>query len=482
MNTAKKWLLLLPLTLSVSLSSSNVKAEDASQDLTLEAEIVSKFLNTLKSPLLMENEITFAYNSYIPSLKIVDEFDSNNRINKIKILDQIVQEKYIVKNKFGNAAEAYLSISNTLETRELIGANNEAVKFDTAYKSPFKRLVALTSEQVNNYFTIDQVEENYTLTANALGYGVLSEPILAFYADYDAFLWDTSVRRSIENLTFTIDAQGNPLSFSFDKIKKDAFGGLKEQNFVSITPISAINGLTTVTGSMTNEEKEIFNTKLQNFQSLINNGNFTQNILIAPQGYTDGIEYSNFYALQEENRTLPKLALCGLPLVDSHYGETYVGLLSEGNPPEYAVLGISPQADYYNAVNDKKYTELSQMIPQPGSFSADYFTYSKATDEYKFNISDFMYDDYYFSRSILTALFGVMDPCSNITGFYFYNEGGFRFDTLTLKFDDNGILSGSLSFNYFGSDMKSTFSFSNINTTDVKNEESLKTIIDYLFN
>lgn len=464
-------------TLSTLLLTNTPQVNNASfDDVNLTNDITNNLINKLNSTVELNATIQFHYDSYLNGINIVDQFDANNRVNIIKINDYILQESYIKKGNNGEALESYLSISNTVEERN-ITSNGENISFNSMFASPFLLFSKLNNEKINSYFTINENDSSYELVANSLGYGVFSNQLLNFYYDYDPFVWDESVTRSIKDLKLNIDKEGNPINLSFNKIKKDIFGGIKETYTIEINSLSDIKKLTPQPSKLSTERASIFNNKLNNFQNLLNQGNFTQKITIALEGNSSGYTYSNFYALNnDEEREFPPAMLCNLPLYDASYGETYIGIFETSTG--YSTAGISVDKDYSSIISETNSTNINDVIPNVNKISCDYFTYNALKDTYTFDFTNFIYADSYFSGTLLLSLFGIADPATNILGLYI-NNYSYSFNTLTFKFDINGYLSGTLNYNYNNMVLESKFSFANIGTTNLLNEQSVQKPVSY---
>ena len=108
------------LTLSTLLLTNTPQINNASfDDVNLTDDITNNLINKLNSTVELNATIDFHYDSYLNGINIVDQFDANNRVNIIKINDYILQESYIKKGNNGEALESYLSISNTVEERNI---------------------------------------------------------------------------------------------------------------------------------------------------------------------------------------------------------------------------------------------------------------------------------------------------------------------------------------------------------------------------
>ena len=67
--------LLNPITQPVLASDNSIVISD---------EVVSTFKNSFKGNIELSTDLKFLYDSYLPPITIVDQFDDNNRINVIK--------------------------------------------------------------------------------------------------------------------------------------------------------------------------------------------------------------------------------------------------------------------------------------------------------------------------------------------------------------------------------------------------------------
>lgn len=472
-----KFLLLIPaLALIISPISTLVSAND---DLTLSDEVISNFKNKLSSALELRNNITYHYDSPYSTVVVIDQVDDSNRSRSLFINKTLIQEQYLKENKSGKATESYLSISNTVETRDILDEENNNIVFDDEFASPFISLTSLTNSKINSYFEVNREGTNYILKATSLAYGTLSNPILNFYVDYDGLIWDSSVTRSIENLRLTIDENGSPLSLSFDKIKKDIFGGIRETNNVTLTSIDKVSDLAPKSSLLSSDEKNAFQTKMSNFQNLLNQGNFTQNINIAPRGSDQAIAYSNYYELNSNKESSTSEAMiCSLGVEEATYGETFVGIFKVNNT--FQTVGISPDEDYSSIITDTKTNDISQVVPRLNDISADFFTYNKESDIYTFDFNNFVYGDTYFCGTILISLFGIVDPVVHNLGLYIYDESSYYFDSLSIGFDENGYAYGVLTYHYYNITLNSVFNFTDVGSTILSEKEDISKVITYI--
>lgn len=472
----KKTLLLISALLL--LTNIDVNKTFAENDLQLDSSLTTVLTNQLKNGIELNADITFNYDNLFSSLKIIDQIDSTNRSNFILIDNEIVQESYLQATSLGGTVEKYLTISNTIETREVTTSSGEAVSFKSTYGSPFITLSSLNNKKINSYFEITQDNNQYILKANDLGYGILANSLLDFYYDYDSLVWDSSYTRSIENLTLTLNENGLLQNVSFNKIKKDIFGGIKENYNIAISSLTNnVKNLEPLTSSLNDDQKTTFENKMNNFQTLLNNGNFTHSIQISVQ---DNIlsSYSNYYSLNEDSEMHGMI--CSLPLQDSSHGETYISVFNTGGT--YSTVGISPDDDYSGTIKELETLDIKEIIPQVSNISSAFFTYDETNNLYTFDFDNFIYDDTHFSSTLLISLFGAVDPSVHNLGLYTYNGSSYLFDSLSIGFDESNYLKGTLTYSYYGFPLTCSFSFKNVGETNLQEQDDISKVIEYLNN
>ncbi len=471
----KRILFFITPLLMLSLMPSN-KIIIAKDDVNLDSTITSNMIIKLKSAIELNTNIKFNYDSNIKSVNIINQFDNNNRVNLITVNDQIIEESYYSKDLNGNALESYLSVSNTVNQRYKIDGYEQKVTFSSLHTSPFINFVNLDNEKINSYFEVKEENDSFLLKPTSLGYGVLTDALLKFYEDYDNFVWDISLSKNVENLIFTIDKNGNPIKLTFDKVKKDFYGGIKENYIVDIKNLEKVRELKPLDAKMSYEENENLINKISQFQTLINNGNFTQNILVTYQKETL-YNYSNYYALNEDNeRKFPKAMLCSTPLTDPNQGETFLGVFETSSG--LSTLGISVDSDYSSAIHETYSNNILDVIPNFDKISANYFFYEASNNIYKFDLNSFTFSDDLFFDELLQEIFAIGDIGVNNLYLYVYNYG-YSFNYLKIGFDSNGYLYGTLSFNYEGMELLSNFNFTNIGTTDLESIDSISKAVNY---
>lgn len=481
----KKGIIFLLLPIMTLLNVENISVSHAIEDNALNEQITTNFTKELKGNVILSANITFNYQSALKNLQIEDEVDSTHRTNRLIYENSVIQETHIAKkltgdaSEIGNAVENYLSISNTIESRDIVDSSNAGIKFDSYYSSPFTKLSKLTNAQINSYFDISKNGDDFILTANELGYGILSEPLLKFYFDYDSFIWDSSYVRSIEDLVLKLDSEGNLQHIGFTKIKKDIFGGISEAYDIDVrTSTVSEFELKPLKSLMSADQEEIFANKLTAIQELLNQGNFTQNITIRPYGSSSAISYNNYYAL---NDTLLPGMISSFPLEDNSYGETYIGMFKNSDTEKtYNSYGISPDSDYYGSISDLETGEMKKVVPTLSKISADFFTYNEHLNEYSFDFSDFIFDDTHFCSTLLISIFGVVDPSVHNLGLYTYDGSSYYFTNLKFRFNDDNTLSGDLYYNYYGTSYVCTFEFSDFGSTTFQDKADISKVVDYI--
>lgn len=467
--------LLNPITKPVLASDNSIVISD---------EVVSTFKNSFKGNIELSTDLKFLYDSYLPPITIIDQFDDNNRINVIKYNNTTLQEIYLKKELSGYVMEEFLTISNEIEDRYLEDSNGEYIPFNINYGSPFKCFTTLSSNQVNSYFDIEETNNVYVLKANEKAYSIFSNPILNFYADYDYMLWDNSVNEYIENLIIKINKTGVPISFSFDKIKKDIYGAIKENYDVEISLIDKVDTLKPVKSNLDADVKNDFINKMNTFQNKLNEGNFAQNITFTSEALIQDISYTSYYDFDEnKDSSFVDAMICSYPLEETSQGETYVCILNEGTSsnPIYTPYGISPNSKFYQSITSEPYYSLNEFIPALNKISPDFFTYNSRTKLFTFDFSNFIHGDSYFCGELLVSLYGMLDPFIQFLGFYLDNYS-YNFNKLSIGFDELGYPYGTLSYNYSSFVIESSFNFSNVGEVDLVNEDSIETAVSFIRN
>lgn len=468
-------ILLIPCLLGVS---STLVTSASTPEPALPNSVIENLKDCFNEKFKVTTSLIFEYETGLPSLIITDQFDSKNRINVISYKNEVLQEVYISSDENDNVVEQFLTVSNTVENRYVTDSNGNFIKFSSNYSSPFTCFTSLNKTKLDSYFDVEMREDSYILRAKKVGYGVISNLLLNFYADFDSYVWDNTVSEYIENYQLEIDKDGTPLSYSFDKIKKDIYGGIKERYKANLTIIDEVDTLKPHKSNLDSEKASDFNEKMSSFQELLNKGNFTQTITFDSEAFVAPFSYSNYFALNGTSN-MPGSMICSYPLEETTKGETYVCIINEGSTssPSFAAYGLSPSSNYYASLTSENYTSIEEIVPRLGDISSDFFTYSQ--NLYKFNFKTFKSADSYFCGTFLTSLFGISDPFVQYVGFYL-DDYSYNFNSLTIGFDEFGYPYGTLSYNYYSYVITSSFSFSNVGTTDLTECEDIKVPLDYI--
>ena len=467
-----KLFVLAPLAVcSIALGTVQGLANAQANDVELSSAVTSNMSFVLKNPYQLTSSASLSYEDY--KFTVIDQVAEDYRSNSIYYGTYLLQDIRLLRNGTGGTEEEYISLQNEVSSRAILDSDNNPISFDDNYGNPFRNLANLNNSQINSYFTISNKDDGYLLKANDLAYGILNNSFVNFFTDFDGFIWDeASLVHNIEKLEIAIASDGTPTSISFEKIKKDRFGAIKEMFTSTFDTLSEVEHLTPVTPKMDNETSATFKNKLDSFQERINKGNFSQELSL----FDNQLYYVNFYDLDyNEGQIYPNMMLSSCQLYDQSYGMTYVGLLetSEG----YKTYAISPDAGFHSTMSNDTFTSINEVIPNINTISTDLFRYYDGY--YIFDISSFTHADVYFCADILTALFGIVDPAVAFLGLYLSNYS-YQFTSLILTFTETGNLVGGLSYIYESQyQLTTTFSFYNIGTTDLTKEESIKTPIDF---
>jgi len=382
----------------------------------------------------------------------------------------------------GYAVEEYISIENEIVSRSITNTDGEQVEFLGNYNSPFYNLAVKKASEISSYFEISTAETGYFLSLNDAGYDLLEESFNNFFnqftykyvANFDA----KTHRRSIKNVTLSLDADGTPTSMAFNRVESDFYGAVVEGYSSTFVALDSVPELGVVESSLTEEQAEYFDTQIASLnKNAFATGNFTQTTVI-----NDYVPNSDYTALVKEEYTYHnyydasnKIMLSDYEANDSTYGLTYIGTYyyseSYGSDYAYTILGISPEQGFYGALSTSypAFDSVSEFAPTL-SVSHAFFSYSESDSKktYTFDISSFNYDDYYFSLDLLESVLGQTDPCVIIGSFVADSSYNFDFQSLVYEFDADGNLSITLNYNgYYGYACSFVTTFSDIGTTDI---------------
>lgn len=451
----------------------------SNDDISISNDKALNFVGSFNGKIKLSTNIEFKYDNYLPSIQLIDQFDKTTRTNKVLFNGYTLQETYVSKLADGSAVQQYISVSNTVEQSPLTDSNGKALDFDDLFGSPFERLSKLNAEQVNSYFVIKETNSGgYEFSATDFAYGILNNSLLDFFSDYDSYYWDLSVNEKIENLVFITDAEGNPTKLTFNKIKKDKFGGIRENYTISIETIEELELLSPVQSKLSQTEQENFETKMSSFQEKLNKGNFTQNISITSQLLIEDISYSNYYSLDTNyNYQFIESMICSYAMEEATYGRTFVTLLMTQNG--FSPFGISPDSTFYGNMSSDSYQTIEEVVPRISDISANFFTYNEKTNLYTFDFNSFLYGDNYFCGTILVSLYGIMDPAVQNLGLYI-DDYSYTFDSLVIGFDENGYPYGTLNYKVYGYPVASSFTFSDVGTTNLLENKEIEEVVNFI--
>ena len=468
-----KLLLITPLLLGgVSGQATTNYAASNSTDIEISSAVSSNTSLFLKSNYQITTN--FKVDGELPVV-IVDQIGPENRTSRLYYQGYLISEQSVAKSATGGTTGEYINIQNEVHSREFLTEDGEPILYDIQYGNPLKNLANLSNSQLNSYFDIEKIDSNYILTANDLAYGVLTKNMINFFDVLSSYVYDLDTKtEEIQDLVITLNEYGEPTDMTFTKVTKDRFGAVKNDFKCVIESISELNTLTPVKAQLTEEEALEFETKLSSFQALIDKGNFTQNFSI----YNGQHSYSNYYQINEDTESIfGRVMFSDMPLIDQHYGQTYVGLLDTGAGLQQ--FAVSPEANFSGTMSDTIYPDIAEILPQFTAISSDFFF--KDGDSYIFDIEAFLHADVNFCADLLTALMSFVDPGTSVAGVYI-NNYTYTFAGLILSFDKDNILSGKLAY-YIDSYLLATeFSFTNIGTTDITQVESLQPVVQYLLN
>lgn len=467
-----KLLLITPLLLGgvSGQATTNYAAEPT--DIEISSVVTSNTALFLKNNYQITTN--FKVDGQLPVI-VVDQIGPENRTSRLYYQGYLISEQSIAKSATGGTTGEYINIQNEVHSRELLNEDGQQILYDIQYGNPLKNLANLSNSQLNSYFTIDKVDSNYVLKANDLAYGVLTKNMINFFEDLSSYIYDLDTKtEEIQDLVITLNEYGEPTDMAFTKVTKDRFGAVKNDFKCTIESISELKTLSPVKAQLTEAEAEELNTKLSNFQELIAKGNFTQNFSI----YNGQHSYSNYYQLNEDTESVfGRVMFSDMPLIDQHYGSTFVGLLDTG--AGFQQFAVSPEANFSGTMSDTVYSDISEVLPQFTAISSDFFY--KEGESYIFDIESFLHADVHFCADILTILMSFVDPGTAVAGIYIDNYS-YTFSKLEFNFDSDGILSGTLAY-YIDTYLLATeFSFTNIGTTDITKVPSLEPVVHYLLN
>lgn len=474
-------LALLGTTAGLQLNAQNAN-EKAVQ---ISSTLVSKLNTFFAGKVQLSSTFTFVNDAEnnLP-IRFVDQVDENNRVQYLYANlgegEQLIVESYLTKDALGYAKQKYLTLENEVYDRELQDSNGKPVLYDDYFANPFRFIKKLTVDQYNKYFAYAENGTTFVLEANDYAYGLITNDFINFYTDYDTYIWDSaSLEYYLDDFKITGTTDGDVTNISFIKVKKDKFGGLQTSYNIEVDGLEQLATLNPVQASMDTQYLEEFTSKLESFQEKLNIGNFTETFTFdfyVGTPYENQMIYSNYYSLDDTNEY--PMMISDLALNAGEQGLTYTAATINYNN-EYVQIGISPETEYIDVMNQNTYSSIEEIVPLMNTISGDFFTYSDGI--YKFDISSFLHADFYFAVDILYAICGECDNAFTLLGIY-QNNNDYVFDSLEITFDENGIPSGKLGFYYNNLPCFSTFSFSNVGTTDLTQIDTIKELYSFFLN
>lgn len=443
----------LALLLASCTSTSLTKTADIKKANDYSA-INSAFCSFFNDDFQASTIMTNTYNGV--TLTILDQVSDSAKTTILYEDGQAISTQFIVENSSGIAVESYLDISNTVQTRSL----SSSLAFDGNYGSP---LSAVTSDstKLETYFTITEAEDGYDYTATATGISMLTQAFNSFFEFYqDSYTWDSKTQQDLlSSLTIHTSSTGTPETMDFIKTRKDHFGAMKVGYASTLSTIAEGELLTlepdTFNGS--DEALTALETSLDLLATNLSSGNFRQDVTLPNSDLVSGgySNYSNYYQFTtDSDGGIYGAMLQNIPYEASTYGKTYIGLAVDSDGEIYQA-GSSPESDVIGATGSDTFTSVSEIVPLIDTIGAGHFTYDESTATYTFELDDYLYNDYYFSFSILEALLGVGDPGIYLFGYMLRDSSSYSFDFhyLSISIDETtGLPSFTLNFTDYNSD------------------------------
>lgn len=481
-----KTLLLLPVVLGAFSCSAidsieslqndiqGIKAQEKDATLTDEqAQLIQDFAGgkyKIEST-ITTNYVTGTYNE-------IDELSSEARVSTFSQNGKILDQAYYFDNN-GKAYEQYLTVSNEVAEKVLYGSDgNTELSYSAFSGTPFHFLtkdaftgsssIVYYTRYLNELFDAKSVGEKTILYLTEYGEGKLTSSLTTFFTSKDPFNWDsTSLKETIADFALTLGSDGNPEALSFTRVKQDKFGATTESYDCTLTILDEISSLTPIEGTMDEADATVLRNALDTFQTSLNDGNFTQTTSVANGSYY----YHSYYDLNPSLGSKTRLMISDFDdLYDTTYGHTYMGVQYNSSEGEYQIIGISPSVEYSAQANDTTFTTITEVVPQIGDLSTDFFTVQEndGVKSYVFELKDKVYNDYYFSSSVLDCVFGPADYLAAFGGLYVGTDNSnYDFDTLTLTINEDGTVSSTLVFENSYGTYNAEVSYSDIGTTNL---------------
>lgn len=488
----KSLLLVLPLFLSSCSAVDGIYAVKNAAKADETETVLSNLVDTLCNPLKLDATIT---SNFTAQRHLVDEVDATSRVHSVYTGDKLFSTNFYSRNADGNTIESTLNISNQVVDTLMDEGDTEAtpIDFDSTYGSPFQ---GLDANNVKKFFTVKADGEGYLVETTSYGEGILSTSLATFYPMNDTYTWDTrSVTAYADNITFSADKDGKITTLTFDEYKVDAYGGIKAQVEVDLEKVSAVQELSPVTSKLTADQASKLDQVLLDLGQKISGGNFTQTITMTELPSSNplhkGVTYKNYYDLPYANNDPSNglgLMLSSRALSDGT-NAVYTGLgygwLGGENETEidygYWAVGCTPATGKFGMVSNEFYTDIDAATPTLRNLSSDFFTID-STGVYHFDLDSFPYYNREFAVETMTAILGVGDYLSHISGQFYLSDTttmDFDFDDLAIAFDKDGNLVFTLTYKDAENEEQTTeTSFAEFGTTDLQKVDSLKKAVE----
>jgi len=469
-------------------------------DSELGSSIKSFFSSYYELDTLCSINYNNAGNTYEIEAKIVDKVSSSIRYNNYDLTISLDDESedlasgefYYTSDSEGYVVESYINISNEIDSRTVTDTSGNYVKFLGNYNSPFYYLTSKNSKEIISFFDVDSSEDGYKLSLNNKGYDLLKDSFNNFFNKftykYVANFDSKTYKSTIKNIVLNLNSSGIPISFSFNRVESDFYGAIVESFNGDISSLDSAPKLNTFTSKLTSEEESYFNNKISSLKSKLSECNFTQYVTV--NDYFPNDEYT---ALVKKEYTYHnfydgsyKIMLSDYEANDANYGSTYIACYyyasSIASSEEYSLIGISPSQDFYGQLSSSypTFSSMSEFVPSL-SISSDFFSCKEENSNkiYTFDISNFAYDDYYFSLNLIEAILGECDPSVIIGVFVADSSYNFSFDNLVYTFDSNDNLTITLNYNdYYGEKASFSTYYSDFASTSVSEIRSSNSAID----
>ena len=451
--------------------------------------VLDNLLDSLSGDVRIQAQITSNYSD--TTYRLVDEVGETARNTMTAIGNGIGERHSYIRDEDGNTIEETLNIHNDVVSTALDDGQTEPtpIDFDSTYGSPFQ---ALTEDNIDKFFTLEETEEGYRVLPSAYGEPILATSLDAFYPMHDSYTWDSySLTSYADDIVITADENGIPETLSFDHVKTDAYGGIVEHVEATLEVLPSIPRLAPIASTLPASEREALQNAIDTLGDNIRSGNFTQRVLMTEAG-DSGLPaiYRNYYDLpytgdMEEGLGLMLSDFGGL---NDGTGTVYTGLGYGWQSDEsqqvtygYWAVGVTPVSGQFGMVSNEFYPSIAQAIPTLSQLSADFFE-KEEEGVYRFDLSAFEHYNREFAIEVLTAILGVGDYLSHISAQFYVDDSvalTFGFKTLTIDITKPENPTFELTYLDTAGTLQTTqTSFSDFGTTDLRTVDSLSDAVD----